>query len=250
MQQLSVAIITFNEELNIARCIESVLPVADEIVIVDSFSTDKTADICKRYPVKFIPHAFEGYIEQKNYAIMQCSFPYILSLDADEALSAELISSIKNAKLDYKFDGYTMNRLTNYCGKWIRHCGWYPDIKLRLFSNEGRWGGINPHDELKMPKGSRIQHLKGDLLHYSYYSLNDHMDQIKKFTEIGANEAFKNGKRSSVFKIIYKPFFKFIRDYFVKLGMLDGFYGYVVCRNSAFATYLKYTRLYILQKQK
>jgi glycosyltransferase involved in cell wall biosynthesis len=250
MQQLSVAIISFNEELNIARCIESVLSLADEIVIVDSFSTDKTEEICSRYPVKFIRHPFEGYIEQKNFALTQCAFPYILSLDADEALSAELRDSVKKAKEDFSCDGYSMNRLTNYCGRWIRHCGWYPDVKLRLFSNKGQWGGVNPHDELLLPKGSRIQHLQGDLHHYSYYTLNDHMDQIKKFTEIGAAEAFKKGKRSSLLKIIYKPFYKFLRDYFIKLGILDGFYGFVVCMNSAFATYLKYTRLYILQGKK
>jgi glycosyltransferase involved in cell wall biosynthesis len=248
--QLSVAIITFNEELNIARCIESVLPIADEIVVVDSFSTDKTPQICSRYPVKFLQHAFDGYIEQKNFAASICTHAYILSLDADEALSAELSASILSIKNDLKYDGYTINRLTNYCGKWIHHCGWYPDVKLRLFNRKGSWGGVNPHDKLLLPEGSSILHLKGNLLHYSYYTLNDHIDQIKKFTEIGANEAYKNGLRSSILKIIFKPVIKFLRDYFFKLGILDGIPGLIICANSSFATYLKYVRLYLLQQQK
>ena len=245
-----MAIITYNEEAKIARCIESVLPVADEIIVVDSFSTDNTRSIAGKYNVKFVEHAFEGYIEQKNYAITCCSFDYILSLDADEALSPELLESVKKAKEHFDHDGFTMNRLTNYCGQWIYHCGWYPDKKLRLFNRKGKWTGVNPHDKLQMPAESRIMHLRGDLLHYSYSSMDDHLDQIKKFTDIGAREAYKNGSRSSIFKIIYKPAFKFLRDYFFKLGFLDGFYGYVICRNSTFATYMKYVRLKLLQENK
>lgn len=250
MYSLSAAIITFNEEQNIARCIESLLPVADEIIVVDSFSTDRTEEICSKYPVKFIKNSFAGYIEQKNFALSLCTNSLRLSLDADECLSPELASSIQQLKLQHNADGYSMNRLTNYCGKWIRHCGWYPDIKLRLVNNKGKWGGINPHDKMQLPEGSSVKHLKGDLLHYSYNNLNDHLDQIKKFTEIGAREAVKNGVTSSVFKIIYKPAFKFIRDYFFKLGFLDGFYGFVICKNSAFATYVKYARIYMLQNSK
>lgn len=250
MQQLSVAIISFNEELNIARCIESVLPVADEIILVDSFSNDRTLEISNHYPVKIIQHQFDGYIEQKNFALNCCSHEYILSLDADEALSPELTKSILEVKAKPDCDGYIMSRLTNYCGKWIHHCGWYPDKKLRIFNRKGKWGGTNPHDKLILPEGSSVCTLKGDLLHYSYYNMNDHMNQIKKFTEIGANEAFKNGVRSSIFKILFKPVIKFISDYFLKLGILDGFFGFVICINSSFATYLKYTRLYILQQEK
>ena len=249
MQKLSVAVITFNEEKNIARCIESVLSIADEIVVVDSHSTDQTAAICSRYPVKFIVHDFEGYIQQKNYALSCCTNEYILSLDADEALSTELIESIKKVKSQITADGYTMNRLTRYCGQWIKHCGWYPDVKLRLINRKGNWGGVNPHDKLMLPSGSSSIHLKGDLLHYSYESINDHIEQIKKFTEIGAAEAYRNGVRSSVFKIIYKSKAKFLRDYIFKLGFLDGFYGFVICTNSSFATFLKYVRIRILQNK-
>ncbi len=250
MHSLSVAIITYNEERNIARCIESVLSVADEIIVVDSFSTDKTEEICNGYNVRFIKNAFAGYIEQKNKALSLCTFSLRLSLDADECLSPQLAASILNIKKQHPADGYSMKRLTNYCGKWIKHGGWYPDVKIRLFNEKGSWGGVNPHDKMQLPEGSSVKHLQGDILHYSYNNLNDHLDQIKKFTEIGAQEAVKNGTTSSVIKIIYKPAFKFIRDYFFKLGILDGFYGFIICKNSAFATYIKYVRIYMLQNSK
>src|ERR1041385_5289202 len=130
--QLSVVIITYNEEKNIVRCLDSIREIADDIVVVDSFSTDKTEMICKEKGVRFIQHKFEGHIEQKNWAITQAKFPFVLSLDADEAPDEELKKEILKVKADANYDGYKMNRLTNYCGKWIRHCGWYPDTKLRI----------------------------------------------------------------------------------------------------------------------
>ena len=251
MQKLSVSIIAFNEESNIGRCIESVLPIADEIIVIDSYSSDRTVAISNSFPgVTLVENAFAGYIEQKNFAISRCRNEYILSLDADEALSPELLQSIKQAGENFISDGYTMSRLTNYCGKWIRHCGWYPDVKMRLFNRKAVWGGINPHDKIILPAGSKISRLKGDILHYSYNTINDHINQIRHFTEIGAQEAYKNGVRSSFLKIIYKPKVKFIRDFIFKLGFLDGFYGYVVCYSSAFATFLKYVRIRMLQKGK
>ncbi|PIQ15560.1 MAG: glycosyl transferase, partial [Flavobacteriales bacterium CG18_big_fil_WC_8_21_14_2_50_32_9] len=125
--QLSVVIITYNEQRNIARCLDSVLPVADEIIVVDSFSTDDTEKICSQYNVKFLQHPFKGHIEQKNYALAQAQFDYVLSLDADEALSETLLQEIKNIKTHCEKDAYSFNRLTNFCGQWIKHCGWYPD---------------------------------------------------------------------------------------------------------------------------
>ena len=140
--KLSVVIITKNEDKNIGRCIESVQNIADEIVVIDSFSTDKTEEICKKHQVVFIKHAFEGHIEQKNFALTCAKYKHVLSLDADEALSEELQKSIVQAKADFSKDGYFLNRMTNYCGKWIKHSGWYPDRKLRLFDKtKGQWGG-------------------------------------------------------------------------------------------------------------
>lgn len=251
MPELSVVIITFNEERNIARCIDSVKDFADDIVVVDSFSTDKTQKICEEKNVRFVQHKFEGHIEQKNWAITQAKYPFILSLDADEAPDEVLKESINEARKSTSFDGYTMNRLTNYCGKWIKHCGWYPDKKLRLWnSQKGKWGGINPHDIYLMELGSSICHLKGNLLHYSYYSISDHMLQANKFSDISAKALFEKGYKASMFKRYFSPKFKFFRDYILKLGFLDGYYGYVICKISAHAAFLKYVKLKQLQSNK
>ncbi len=248
MQKISVAIITFNEEKNIERCLSSLLAVADEIVVVDSFSTDKTEDICKKYSVRFIKNPFLGHVEQKNFAVSQCSFDYVLSLDADEVLSPMLIQSILHVKNNWTADGYTFNRATHYCGQFIKHCGWYPDPSLRLWDRrKGKWGGDNPHDKFILEPHSVKHHLKGDLLHYSYHSIEEHVIQSNKFSTISANSKFNKGKKSSILKIILNPKFRFFRDYFLKLGFLDGFYGYVVCKNNAHEVFLKYTKLY--QKQ-
>ena len=248
--KISATIITFNEENNIARCIDSLLSVADEIVVVDSFSTDRTEEICRSKGVKFIQHKFEGHIEQKNFAITQASHPRILSLDADEALSPELASSILNAKQKWKFDGYEFNRLTNYCGKWIRHCGWYPDKKIRLWDRSaGQWGGINPHDAIKMKSGMSIGYLKGDLLHYSYTSIRQHIDQLNYFTEIMAKEAVTKGKNATMLNLFFSPGIKFFKSYLIQLGILDGYYGFIVCTLSSFATFIKYTKIIELKKR-
>jgi glycosyltransferase involved in cell wall biosynthesis len=244
MPKLSVVIITLNEEKNIGRCLESVNGVADEIVIVDSFSTDRTEEICRAYGARFIQHAFEGHIEQKNWAISQASYPHILSMDADEVLSDRLIRSIIEVKENWEFDGYFFNRLTSYCGKWIRHASWYPSRKLRLWdSRKGAWGGMNPHDQYILDKGASRKFLKGDLLHYSYYSIQQHLVQLNKFSEIAAQSYFKIGRRASWFNILFHPGWRFLRDYVIKLGFLDGFYGLVICLNSAHETFLKYAKL-------
>lgn len=248
--QLSVVIITYNEERNIRRCIESVKEIADEIVVVDSFSTDETENICKEFEVHFIPHAFEGHIQQKNYAIDQASFDWVLSLDADEALTEELKNSILKLKKDPKFKGYRMNRLTNYCGKWVHHCGWYPDTKVRLVHKQhARWQGVNPHDRLDMLKGEETGFLNGDLLHYSYYSRQDHLKQIEYFGDIAANELFSQGKRSGWLKITVKVIAQFVKSFFLKKGFLDGRTGLTISRLSAYATYRKYLKLLELQRQ-
>lgn len=245
MIPLSAVIITFNEEKNIGRCIDSLIEVADEIVVVDSFSTDKTAEICKSKGVRFVQHAFEGHIQQKNWAITQAKYPHILSLDADEALNDVLKKSILEVKQDWKKQGYYMNRLTNYCGKWIKHCGWYPDKKLRLWdARQGCWTGINPHDKYELYDGDTgTAHLKGDILHYSFYTIEQHLKQVEYFTNISSKALFEKGKKANVLHLLINPTVKFFRDYIFKLGFLDGYYGFIVCKISAKATYLKYAKL-------
>jgi heptosyltransferase III len=244
MPKISVVIITFNEEQNIERCLHSVRHVADEIIIVDSFSTDRTEEIAKKYPVTFVQHTFEGHIQQKNYALSLATYPHVLALDADEALSEELESNILKIKENWVFDAYYFNRLTNYIGKWVYHCGWYPDRKTRLWDKrKGNWGGINPHDQVIMQPSSSLGYVKGNLLHYSYYSIQQHIAQSDKFSGIMAREYFKKRRKSGWFTLTVKPLWKFIHSYFIKGGFIDGYYGFVICTISAYSTFLKFLKL-------
>ncbi|WKN41949.1 glycosyltransferase family 2 protein [Tunicatimonas pelagia] len=244
--QLSVTIITYNEEKNIERCINSVKELADEVLVVDSYSTDKTKEICQGLGIRFIEHTFEGHIQQKNYALDQAEHEYILALDADEALTPELFRSIQQVKQHCNYDAYRFNRLTSYCGKWIKHCGWYPDTKLRLWNRQkGRWGGENPHDSVKMIAGSSTHHLNGDLLHYSFPSVEDHARTANRFSEIASDEAIRKDRRVNILvHVILNPLFTFVKKYFFQLGFLDGYYGFVVCVLSGYSNFLKYSKIY------
>ncbi|MBG0782390.1 MAG: glycosyltransferase family 2 protein [Bacteroidales bacterium] len=251
MEKLSVSIITLNEEKNIRRCLESVADLADEIVVVDSFSKDKTEVICREFGVLFSTHPFEGYIEQKNVALDLCAHTMVLSLDADEALSDELKSAIMaEKKMGFPAKAYTMNRLTNYCGQWIHHCGWYPDRKLRLFDKRlGKWGGQNPHDKFEFLQEQQPKQLSGDLLHYSYYSTQEHYRQARHFADIAAQAMQQKNNFSSLPHAVVKTVAKFIRNYIIKRGFLDGYNGFIICKISAIETWWKYRRLNQLNRQ-
>lgn len=249
MISLSAVIITYNEEVNIARCIESLLPIADEIVVVDSFSTDKTQEICQAYGVRFMSHPFGGHIEQKNYALSQAKFDYVLSLDADEALDEQLTQSIRWVKGNWHANAYTMNRKTNYCGKWITHGSWYPDTKLRLAKKDCvKWGGENPHDRLETNEKSI--HLKGDILHYSYYSITQHYQQQEKFSSIAARAMFSRGKKAPWYKLWLNPLASVIKDLIIRSGFLDGKAGFQIAYISAQSVYWKYKKLRMLHHGK
>lgn len=250
--ELSVVVITFNEERNLARCLASVKAVADDIVVVDSFSTDRTEAIAREHGARFVPHAFEGHIEQKNWAVTQARYPWVLSLDADEALDDTLTAAVQRVKREGpKADGYTMHRLTNYCGTWVRHGGWYPDTKLRLWdSRKGRWAGTNPHDRYEMDPGARTAHLEGDILHYSYRSISDHLKQVDYFTTISANALHARGRRAALWRMIVSPKARFFGGYLLRGGFRDGFHGFVIAVVSAHATFLKYAKLRQLWRER
>jgi len=243
--KISAVIITYNEEINIGRCLDSVRTVADEIVVVDSYSTDKTEEICRKMGVIFLQHPFQGHIEQKNYAVSRAGHQHVLSLDADEVLSEKLIQSIQAAKQRWQFDGYSFNRLTNYCGQWIRYSGWYPDTKLRLWDKrQGRWGGVNPHDRVIMDEQSRVGHLTGDLYHYSYRTIKDHIEQINRFYEIAARAAHGDGRHVNLLlDIVMNPLLTFFKKYILKLGILDGYAGFMIAIHTAYGKFLKYIKL-------
>ncbi len=250
--KISATIICFNEEDKIGKCLDSLQGVADEIIVVDSFSTDKTKEICLTYSnVQFFENPFEGHIEQKNYALTLCNHEYILSLDADEALSSKLRESILKVKPDLSLDAYKFNRLTAYNDFWVKHCGWYPDTKLRLIKkNTASWQGKNPHDILIPKNQTEVGFLNGDLLHYSYDSITDHVNQTNKFTTIAAKAAYESGTRSGLFKILTRPPLKFLKDYFLKGGFLDGRYGLIICTINALSAFLKYSKIKELQELK
>lgn len=249
MVSISLAVITYNEEKNIRHCLESAHGIADEILVVDSFSNDKTVEICRSLGARVLERKFTNHIDQKNFALKKCSHDYVLSLDGDECLSEELRGSILQVKSNWQGDGYCFNRRNNYAGKWIRYCGWYPDRKLRLvYRPSAQWGGINPHDILQLKNKEKGKFLKGDILHYTYDSISDHVRQTNYFTDINAQHSFDKGIRSNIFKIVTRPIFKFIRDYFLKLGFLDGRYGFIICSINAMGAMLKYAKIMDLQK--
>ncbi|SHI71767.1 Glycosyltransferase involved in cell wall bisynthesis [Hymenobacter daecheongensis DSM 21074] len=242
---LSVVIITFNEEANIARCLAAAQGVADEVLVVDSFSTDRTVEICRQFGVRVVQHAFEGYVEQKNYATAAAQYDHVLQLDADEVLTEELRQSIRAAKADWQHAGYTLARLTNYCGTWVRHGGWYPDRKLRLYDRrQGQWQGLLLHERYEVAAGQSVGSLAGDLLHYSYYSVEQHVSQLNRFTSIAAAELALRGKRRvTLFHLLLKPLWKFVHGYFFRLGLLDGFAGLCIAGISAWGVFLKFAKL-------
>ncbi len=250
MDRISAVIITQNEERNIARCLASLKGIADEVVVVDSGSTDQTKEICCQAGVVFQHHPWEGYSLQKNYAQNLATGSWILSLDADEALSDRLRKSLLQLKNSEPTEDcvYSFHRLTNYCGHWIRHCGWYPDEKVRLWHKDMcQWEGV-VHEELKFRQKAKRQTLTGDLLHYSYYSIEELAARQMKYAALAAQKAYLLGKRPTKGALIAKPMWTFLRNYFFKGGFLDGYAGYEVCRMTALYTLLKYARLKELTK--
>lgn len=249
MNKISAVIITLNEERNIERCIKSLLNVADEIVIVDSGSTDRTIEIARGLNAIVIEQQWLGYGATKNLGHDKAKFEYILSIDADEALSDELIDSINNIKSNLDA-AYSFNRLTNYCGKWIKHSGWYPDTKVRLFpKSKIRWNSSEVHEELEM-QNIKVQHLKGDLLHYSYYSIIQHIEKSVHYGKLAGKHLFEKGKKPSVFKIIFSPFIRFLKDYFLRLGFLDGAFGFFIAITASYSIFIKYFYHYQLHTNK
>lgn len=249
MSKISAVIITYNEEDFIGRCLESLNGIADEIVVVDSFSTDRTGDICKKHNVKFIQREFEGYRDQKNYAIKLASHANILSLDADEALSDKLRQSILEIKGNWKYDGYYFKRRSSFCGKWIQHSAWYPDPQLRLFkAGIGQFGELNIHEKFIMSNGSKVGTLQGDLLHWPFESYDDYKHKVEKYTDIAVMEYFRAGKKANFLTAYIHSGWGFFRSYIVRGGILDGRDGFLICSSYSRSTFLKYKRLRELSK--
>ncbi|MCS6772108.1 MAG: glycosyltransferase family 2 protein [Kiritimatiellae bacterium] len=245
--KISACVTTFNEERNIRRCLESVRW-CDEIVVVDSFSSDRTVEICREYTPRVYQHPWQGYIGQKNYIRRLASHEWILFIDADEEVSPELREEIERelASNDGRIAGYRFPRMVNYLGKWIRHGEWYPDYKLRLFLRErGRSGGTEPHDQVFVD--GEVKTLKSPLYHYTYDDIHDHLETMNRFSSITAREKFKIHARFRWRDFLLRPPLRFLKAYIFRGGFLDGRRGFLIAVISAFGVCMKYAKLWELE---
>lgn len=245
---LSISLISFNEEKNIGRTLDSIKDIANEIILVDSRSTDKTVEIAKNYGVKVFIEEWKGHIAQKNSALAKCNQEWILMLDCDEVVSNELKDEIIKAINNNEYSGYQINRRTFYLGKLLKY-SWQPDWNLRLArkSANPRWEGYDPHDKLIIQ--SKTSKLKGDLIHYSYSGILHHFQKTINYAKISAESYHKNGKKFRLLNLFVNPIFAFFRLYILHKGFLDGFRGFIAAFSSFFYTFLKYLFLWELEKK-
>jgi len=248
-QGLSVVIITHNEEDNIRECLESV-KWAEEIIVVDSASTDGTEEICRAYGVKFVKEPWKGFALQKNSAIEKATQDWILSLDADERITPELKKEITSVlESTNPKDGYFIARKNFFLERWIRRCGWYPDYNLRLFQKgKGLFGIREVHEAVQI--NGTTDHLKFPMEHHTYKSLEDFMKRLDRYSTLAAKELLKEKKTYGIFHIVFRPAYTFINMYVLRLGLLEGYYGFVLSVLYAFYTFLKYIKLLELQGSK
>lgn len=251
MEKLSVVIIALNEARNIGRALASVSSVADEIVVVDGFSTDNTPSLCRSAGARLIQHKWMGYAATKNWANQQATFSWILSIDADEALSERLIASISHQKSVGFTGAYVLSRLTNYCGKWIRHSTWYPDKKVRIFpKTHAQWEGEYVHETLRFAHRTPLAVLSGHLYHYSYYTRREHRLKADHYSQLTARKLHAAGKKASYLKPYFSAIGRFVAMFLLHGGFLDGRAGYDIARISAQSNILKYKTLRKLHKVK
>lgn len=238
---ISATIIAVNEEDSIARAIESVR-FCGEVLVVDSGSTDRTVEIAAGLGARVVRRDWPGYAEQKNFAARSARYDWILSIDADEAVGPRLAESIERLRLpESAYGGYDFSRLARYCGRWIRHSGWYPDRKVRLYRRDcGRW--IDRHVHESVDVAGPVGHLEGDLLHYTCDTLAEHRSTIDRYTTLAAEEIHASGLPSPAYRMLLGPAHSFVKSYVLQLGFLDGAAGCAIARMAARYVYLKYAK--------
>jgi len=243
MLKISAVIITKNEATNIARCLESLQKVVAEVIVIDAYSTDNTVKIAQSLGAIVVETEWLGYSQNKNYGNQLAKNDWILSIDADEVLSAELSKTIQNLRLKEN-TVYSINRLNNYCGQWIKHSNWHPDWNSRLFNKKQvSWKGDFVHEKLTIPTTMKTVRLEGLLYHYSYQNSADHWERIEKYAQLSAQQLFQDGKKATFIKLWLSPIARFLRTYFLKRGFLDGRAGWIISIRNAYLAYIKYRLL-------
>jgi glycosyltransferase involved in cell wall biosynthesis len=244
---VSAIVVCFNEEDRIEACLESI-NWCDEIVIVDSFSTDRTAEICRRYTERFIQREWAGYRDQKAFAHSQAIKDWVLLVDSDERVTPELRDEIKNSLVyeGAEYSGFAVPRLVFYLNRWWWHGGWYPDYDVRLFRRDrATWGGSDPHEKILVD--GKVRRLKNPLHHFSYRDIDDHIQRINRFTSISSRELSKEGCKWRLSDAILRPAVRFFRSYILKRGFMEGFAGLYVAVTAAVYVFLKYAKLWELE---
>lgn len=249
-EKITACIITFNEERKIHRCLESV-SWCDEIVIIDSFSTDHTVDICRRYTDKIHQHVWLGYVGQRNLVREMAQHPWILFLDSDEEVSDglrhEILAEFENGTGENV--GYEFPRLVYYIGRWINHGEWYPDVKLRLFKKAyGRTEGEEPHDRIEVT--GPVKRLKNPIWHYTYDDIRDQLDTLNRFSGITAQQKFVKEQPFRWLDILFRPAFRFFRGYIFRGGFREGAHGFIIAVMNSYGTFAKYAKLWELEHRK
>jgi len=250
MQAISAIIITYNAAAHLAECLQSILPVASEVLVVDSFSTDQTPELVQRFPVRFVQHAWEGYGQQKNWAMQQVEHDYVLFIDADEVLTPELQASILRVREHGLSGCYALQRLNQYFGRWIRHGLEYPDHKIRLFHrHEGKWSTDPVHETVIFNIATETRLLHGYLLHYTYRDIHTLWMKMDHYARLGAEKLHLQGKKASLMQCIFHPLAAFWKAYLLKAGWKEGAVGLLLACIAAISVWLKYVRLWLKQHQ-
>lgn len=247
---ITAVVITYNVVDTIGPCLAALKQVCNEILVLDSFSEDGTLQICEKMGVTIIPQAWLGFSQTKNLGNSMAKNDWILSIDADEVLSEELIAVLRKLKPEAG-KVYALDRLTSFCGKFVRHSGWYPDWKVRLFDRRHvRWQGDFVHETLYVPAGFQVVRLAGKLFHYSYKDSEDHFRRMEKYARLSAQEQFQKGKKASFVKLYLSPPARFFRTFFLKKGFLDGRAGWLISVRSAWMIRLRYRILKKMWEEK
>jgi glycosyltransferase involved in cell wall biosynthesis len=242
---------TYNEASNIARCLESVKGLGEEVFVLDSFSTDRTMEIARSYNARIEQHVFQGYTDQRQRLIEMATHDFILMLDADEYLSPELKASVVGAISSWTCDAYFCNRKNKIGDTWIHHGSWYPDAKIRLFDRRRvRLVGVDIHEKIIPAEGASVCHLKGDLMHLAEKNISGRLQKIERYSTRAAEGLYTDGRKWALWRMCIKPCVRFIKSYVFQLGFLDGYYGWVIAKSEAQYVWMREVKLWEAWKRK